>query len=128
MLKLEIVTPVRKLLTAECESVVLPGSEGELEVLEGHTPVLASLKTGMVTIKRPRIIEKPDDESFPDGVDLQLMVAPGFAEVGHAHVAVMCDAAALPGEIDATTEQGFNDTAERKRLDAEIERSTVHLS
>ena len=37
-LTLVLVTQERKLLEIECDSVTLPGSEGYLGVLPGHTP------------------------------------------------------------------------------------------
>ena len=38
MLKLEVVTPQKKALETEVDSVTLPGSEGELGILPDHIP------------------------------------------------------------------------------------------
>ena len=43
-LVLEVVTPDRLVLREDVDEVVVPGSEGELGVLPGHTPLLATLK------------------------------------------------------------------------------------
>ena len=45
-LVLEVVTPDRLVLREDVDEVVVPGSEGELGVLPGHTPLLATLKVG----------------------------------------------------------------------------------
>ena len=45
-LTLEIVTPDRAVLREEVDEVVVPGSEGYLGVLPGHTPLLSALKVG----------------------------------------------------------------------------------
>ena len=46
MLKLEVVTPQKKALETEVDSVTLPGSEGELGILPDHIPLLTTLDTG----------------------------------------------------------------------------------
>jgi F-type H+-transporting ATPase subunit epsilon len=140
MIELEIVTPERRLLKVLCESVTLPGAEGEFEVLEGHVPLLASLKTGVLSFKQPQKIEKSDDFSWSSDKDLRLMVADGFAEVDHRHVTVICEGAALPGEVDVKFERTLidqlhdkmkhlssEDEKEFKRAEAELERATVKL-
>ena len=45
-LLLEVVTPDRKLLSAEADVVVLPGVEGQFGVLHGHVPFLSALDIG----------------------------------------------------------------------------------
>ena len=49
MLKLEVVTPQKKALETEVDSVTLPGSEGELGILPDHIPLLTTLDTGIVS-------------------------------------------------------------------------------
>lgn len=50
-LKLELVTPYRKVLEADVEEIVAPGAEGEFGVLPGHTPLLTTLKVGELTYR-----------------------------------------------------------------------------
>ena len=45
-IRLEIVTPERVLAREDVDEVVIPGEDGYLGVLPGHTPLLATLKTG----------------------------------------------------------------------------------
>ena len=67
-LTLEIVTPDRALVTEDVDEVQLPGTEGYLGILPGHTPLLTSLRVGQVWYRK--------------GADIHyLSVAFGFAEV-----------------------------------------------
>ena len=45
-LLLEIVTPDRSIVREEVDEIQVPGSEGYLGILPGHTPLLATLKVG----------------------------------------------------------------------------------
>ena len=49
MLKLKIVSPERIVFNGEVESVTVPGSAGEFEILGDHAPIISSLETGTVT-------------------------------------------------------------------------------
>jgi F-type H+-transporting ATPase subunit epsilon len=49
-MKLEIITPDKKLYEGEVKSAVFPGSEGSFGVLDGHAPMIATLKTGKVQL------------------------------------------------------------------------------
>ena len=49
-MKLEIVTPDKKLFEGEAKSLTVPGSEGSLGILNNHAPMIASLKKGIVKI------------------------------------------------------------------------------
>ena len=51
-MKLEIVAPLGKIYEGEVKEITLPGSDGEFGVLEGHTPLVTTLKTGVVDIKK----------------------------------------------------------------------------
>ena len=56
-LTLSIVTPERELVRAQVDEVELPGSEGYFGVLPGHTPMLATLTVGRLTVLTHRIDE-----------------------------------------------------------------------
>lgn len=45
-MKLEIITPEKKVFTGEVKSVTLPGVLGLFTVLENHAPIISSLKEG----------------------------------------------------------------------------------
>ena len=48
MLKLEIVTPLRRMLSTEADYILLPGSEGQLGILPDHIPLVTTLDTGLL--------------------------------------------------------------------------------
>ena len=49
-MKLQIVTPDKELFSGEVESVVLPGTDGLIGVLNNHAPMVTSLKQGKIKI------------------------------------------------------------------------------
>lgn len=46
----ELVSPERLLVSEPVESVVIPGSEGEMTVMANHAPVMTTVKPGVVTV------------------------------------------------------------------------------
>ena len=66
---LEIVSPDRLLLSRPVDMVVIPASEGDMGVLEGHQPMIVMLRGGVIALY--------DGEQITD----QMFVAGGFAEV-----------------------------------------------
>jgi len=46
----DIITPETSLFSGEAKSIVLPGIDGELGVLDKHAPLITSLKAGDVRI------------------------------------------------------------------------------
>ena len=86
-LRLEVVTPSRRVLQSRASEVRIPGALGELGVLPGHTPLLTSLGTGEV--------------KFTDGETIgRLVVQGGFAEVQPDAVTVLATVAETVDEID----------------------------
>jgi F-type H+-transporting ATPase subunit epsilon len=51
-MRLEIVAPVGKIFEGEVKSVTLPGSDGEMGILDGHSPLVTTLKAGVIDIKK----------------------------------------------------------------------------
>jgi F-type H+-transporting ATPase subunit epsilon len=86
-LRLEVVTPSRRVLESRASEVRIPGALGELGVLPGHTPLLTSLGTGEVT--------------WIDGETTgRLVVQGGFAEVQPDAVTVLAAIAEAIDEVD----------------------------
>ncbi|GAA3558477.1 hypothetical protein [Snuella lapsa] len=48
---LEIVSPEATLFSSEVDSVVVPGVNGEFEMLKNHAPIVSLLKSGTIKIK-----------------------------------------------------------------------------
>ena len=49
--KFELVSPERLLVSEDVESVIIPGTEGEMTVMANHAPVMTTIKPGIVTVK-----------------------------------------------------------------------------
>ncbi|CAN5449292.1 F0F1 ATP synthase subunit epsilon [soil metagenome] len=98
-LLLEIVTPERLAYSDTVDSVVLPGSEGELGVLPHHAPLVSTLGVGELRIRKGG-----QEESFA--------IVGGFLQVRPDKVVVMAETADMASEIDL-------ETAQQARRDAE---------
>lgn len=88
MLKLEIVTPEKRVLDTEVDSVTVPTASGEAGILTSHAPLVSALKPGILTYTQKGTSEK-------------LAVSGGFVEVSGDKVAVLVDTAESADEIDA---------------------------
>ena len=98
-LTLEIVTPDRALVTEDVDEVQLPGTEGYLGILPGHTPLLTSLRVGQLWYRK-------GTEKF------YLSVAFGFAEVLPDRVRLLARIAERAEEIDVTRAEEHKRQAE----------------
>lgn len=49
-MKLEIITPDKKLFEGEVKSAIFPGSEGSFGLLNNHAPMIATLKKGNIEL------------------------------------------------------------------------------
>ena len=95
---LEIVTPERRLVSEVADEVVLPGSEGSLGVLPGHTPLLTALGIGELTYRR-------------GGDRRYLAIAWGFAEVLPDRVSILAEIAERAEGIDRERAAAARDRA-----------------
>ncbi len=85
----DIVTPESKLFSDMVHMIVLPGSDGEMGVLEGHAPTVTTLKTGTVRVE-------PEDGAK----SISFIVGGGYAQIDGEHTTVLADRAADLTEID----------------------------
>lgn len=69
MLKLKIVSPERVEFEGEAESVLVPGTQGQFEILNDHAPIISTLQKGCV------------EYGSIGGVKERLYILGGFVEV-----------------------------------------------
>ncbi|MDB5110724.1 MAG: synthase subunit epsilon [Mucilaginibacter sp.] len=50
-MKLEILTPDKKVYEGEAASVTLPGTMGLFEILNHHAPIISTLQDGKLTVR-----------------------------------------------------------------------------
>ena len=86
----ELVSPERLLISETVDMVVVPGAEGDFGVLEGHAPLVSTLRPGVITTYAG------------DTIDKQLFVASGFAEVTGTRCTVLAEEALPVEEISRT--------------------------
>src|SRR5437763_11419566 len=84
---LQIVSADRALVNEQVDEVQIPGSEGYLGILPGHTPLLANLQLGQLWYRQGQ--EKH-----------YLMIAFGFVEVLPDRVTVLAQIAERASDID----------------------------
>ncbi|MDJ0947427.1 MAG: F0F1 ATP synthase subunit epsilon [Alphaproteobacteria bacterium] len=84
----ELVAPERLLVSRTVDMVVVPGSEGDFGVLPGHTPLISSVRAGVIDVY---------DENT---VDERIFVSGGFAEVTGERCTVLAPEAVPVSEID----------------------------
>jgi F-type H+-transporting ATPase subunit epsilon len=86
-LKLELVTPYKKVLSEEVDEITATGAMGEFGVLPGHAPFLTSLKIGELCYKK-------------NGAAVSLSLNWGYFEVESDKVTVLVETAERADEID----------------------------
>ena len=79
-LHFELVTPQKLVRSEDVYMVVVPGTEGDFGVLEGHAPVMSTIRDGAL-----RVFAK--DGAEPE----EIAVRGGFAEVGDNGLTVLAE-------------------------------------
>ncbi|CAN5298891.1 F0F1 ATP synthase subunit epsilon [soil metagenome] len=113
--KFELVSPERILFSGDVVSVIVPSIEGEITVLAGHAPLVATLKAGIVFVQTT---DQNGKEFFVNG---------GLVEINAASTTILAEqgrfledvnAAVLDQEIltAETKLTGSHDEDEKKRL------------
>ena len=113
--KFELVSPERILFSGDVISVIVPSTEGEMTVLAGHAPLVATLKAGIVFVQTT---DQNGKEFFVNGglVEVNQNSTTILAEQGRFLEDV--DTAVLDAEIltAETRLAGSHDDDEKKRL------------
>lgn len=100
---LEIVTPTGVALRERVTEMTAPSVDGEFGVLPGHLPLLAALRTGLVSYKK-------------DGKGGQIAVHHGFAEVAHDAALLITERCIKKEDVDVVRVR-----LRLKEVDAELD-------
>jgi len=84
----ELVSPQRLLVSEPVEMVVVPGAEGDLGVLPGHSPLIATVRPGVIAIHEDTAIKE------------RIFVAGGFCDISPSHCTVLAEEAVRVEDID----------------------------
>lgn len=99
-IQLDVITPERRLLSETVDAVTVPGMNGEIGILPGHTPLISQLQTGVLTYTQGTTTHR-------------MVVSGGFVEVNDERVSVLADLAERPDEIDANQARQEREQAEK---------------
>ncbi len=99
-LNFSLVSPERELFTGQVDQVDIPGTEGDFGVFPAHSPMMAAIRTGAITV----YIESKATQYFVQG---------GFADVTPEGLTVLAEKAIPMDEMNS---------AMIKELMAEIEK------
>ncbi|MHA3976186.1 ATP synthase F1 subunit epsilon [Halovulum sp. GXIMD14794] len=82
-MRVDIVTPERQLVSTEADRVQLPGTDGDMTVMENHAPTVTTLRPGVVTI---------GSDSY--------VVTGGFAEISEGGTSILAEQAVPRAEAN----------------------------
>ncbi|WP_187428288.1 ATP synthase epsilon chain [Roseobacter fucihabitans] len=82
----DLVSPERRLASAQVVSVQIPGADGDMTAMAGHAPTITTLRPGVLST------EGPDGKS-------EYVVTGGFAEITAAGVTVLAERAMPRAEV-----------------------------
>ena len=97
-LTFSLVSPEAELFAGEVDQVDVPGSEGDLGIFPNHSPLMAAIRTGAITV-------------YNDGVETQYFVQGGFADVTPAGLTVLAEKASLLSDVDTDAVKADIDAA-----------------
>jgi len=80
MLHFELVTPEKLVRSEDVYMVVVPGTEGDFGVLQGHAPVMSTIRDGSLHIYKA---DKAEPELLP--------IRGGFAEVNARGLTILAE-------------------------------------
>ena len=89
-IEFELVSPERLLKSEPVEMVVVPGTEGDVGVLPGHSLLIAAVRPGVIDIHEGGQVRE------------SIFVAGGFAEVSPERCTVLAEEAVPVADIDRT--------------------------
>lgn len=117
-LRFELVTPDRSMVHESVDEVQIPGAEGFLGVLPGHTPLVTSLRVGELWFRQG------EERRFAS-------VAFGFAEILPDRVTVLARIAERAETIDVdrarAAERRARERLETRAVDVDFERARIAL-
>ncbi len=99
-MRVDIVTPERRLASAEVTEVQIPGADGDLTAMAGHAPTIMTLRPGIL-----KTLSSDGAKSY--------VVTGGFAEISATSVSVLAErAVALEDMTPALIEAMIADASE----------------
>ena len=79
-MQFDLVSPERSLASLQVSEVLIPGADGDMTAMPDHTPVITTLRPGVLKLNGP-------------GGSAEYVVYGGFAEINGASVSVLAERA-----------------------------------
>ncbi|GAA6174370.1 F0F1 ATP synthase subunit epsilon [Sulfitobacter pacificus] len=98
-MQFDLVSPERRLASLQVTSVQIPGADGDMTAMEGHSPTITTLRPGILSVEGP--------EGTSDYV-----VTGGFAEITAKGVSVLAERALPKGDM---TQEHLDEMMEEAR-------------
>jgi F-type H+-transporting ATPase subunit epsilon len=99
--KLEVITPLKLVISDDAERVILRTTEGDMGILANHAPLVAELAVGEMKIKS-------------NGNEERFFVSGGFLEISKNRTLVLADEAINVKDIDVETARKEAELAKQK--------------
>ena len=90
-MKVEIITPESRVFSGEAAAVSLPGSDGVFQVLNNHSPIISSLKEGLVKIEATGTRENTHPSVKNNGTSIEVSIKGGVVELMNNKLIVLAD-------------------------------------
>ena len=87
-LQFDLVSPERRLASVQASEVQIPGADGDMTAMEGHSPTITTLRPGVL-----RAVSAEGTKSY--------VVTGGFAEITASSVSVLAERAIPLEEVTA---------------------------
>ncbi|MSU89654.1 ATP synthase F1 subunit epsilon [Rhodobacteraceae bacterium 2CG4] len=94
-MRVDIVTPERQLVSTEADRVQIPGTEGEMTVMDHHAPTVTTLRPGIVTVSGDAYV-----------------VTGGFAEISESGTSILAEHAVPQAEASREMLEALRKDAE----------------
>ncbi|UWR27079.1 F0F1 ATP synthase subunit epsilon [Sulfitobacter sp. S223] len=98
-MQFDLVSPERRLASAQVASVQIPGTDGDMTAMPDHAPTITTLRPGILTV------DGPDGHS-------QYVVTGGFAEITAKGVSVLAERALAREDM---TQETMNEIMEEAK-------------
>ena len=89
---LEIITPEQTLFKGDVESILVPGSHGDFQVLNDHAPIVSKLTKGKVKIIGKMAIQEDAKDRFEFNEKQTILeIESGTVEMNNNQVTLLVD-------------------------------------
>jgi F-type H+-transporting ATPase subunit epsilon len=96
-MKLEVITPEKKMFEGEVDAVQFPGIDGSFQVLNGHAPIISSLTKGKIKVNLAN--DDKDFDEFSGSIEsdssndkvIRLTIKGGVMEMRNDKIVVLAD-------------------------------------